>query len=570
MRNALSYEWSNDIGRYARRTWYVENYWKVSRGERGDPETGYAAWIDVDSFIDHHILVELTKNIDGYRLSTFFYKEKDTEEAPGKLFAGPIWDYNLSLGNANYLQGWMPDTWYYTQVSAGDYPWWPRMQQDPTFGERYRERWREFRKGPLSIPSLVATIDAHVAEIRESAERNFVKWRILGRYDWPNWFIAKTWDEEVEWMTGWLRDRVAWMDGQFTETPRFSPAGGNVEKGTEVTLSVPVGQIYYTIDGVTDPRSPDGSVAPEAILYAGPIVITGNTRVSARSFAEGVWSAAVDETYITEVAPLAITELMYNPPSPPAGSAFSAQDFEFIEFQNVGDTPLDLSQFAFERGVRLDFAEAEGDVKVLAPGAHAVAVHDLAAFSERYGTAGIPIIGEYSGSFSDSGETVVVIGRLGEVVRGFSYEDGWHPSTDGAGDSLTLIDPAGTIEPEDLENPANWRPSSVPMGTPGKPDGTAPPAGMVLPGDTNRDARLNITDGVTLLSLLFGQPLAQLPCSGDNVNAGGNRTVFDANGDGSVNLTDGVHVLNYLFGTGDPHVLGAECVRVEGCEDTCN
>ena len=67
-----------------------------------DPVLGYAPYIDRGSFIDHHILVEVTKNIDGFRLSTFMYKDRNS-----KLHMGPIWDYNLSLGNANYLQGWM-------------------------------------------------------------------------------------------------------------------------------------------------------------------------------------------------------------------------------------------------------------------------------------------------------------------------------------------------------------------------------------------------------------------------------------------------------------------------------
>ncbi|MCU0253906.1 MAG: CotH kinase family protein, partial [Acidobacteria bacterium] len=80
-----------------------------------DPATGYAAYIDPLSFVDHHILVELTKNIDGFRLSSFFFKDR-----LGKLNMGPIWDYNLSLGNANYLGGWMPDGWYHDLINDTD------------------------------------------------------------------------------------------------------------------------------------------------------------------------------------------------------------------------------------------------------------------------------------------------------------------------------------------------------------------------------------------------------------------------------------------------------------------
>ena len=45
----------------------------------------------------------MTKNIDGFRLSTYFYKDRN-----GKITMGPVWDYNLSLGNADYINGNVP------------------------------------------------------------------------------------------------------------------------------------------------------------------------------------------------------------------------------------------------------------------------------------------------------------------------------------------------------------------------------------------------------------------------------------------------------------------------------
>jgi len=73
-----------------------------------DPTNGYAAFIDVDSFIDHHWLVEATKNVDGFRFSTFYYKDR-----ADKIHMGPIWDWNLAFGNVNGKQGWMPQYWYW-------------------------------------------------------------------------------------------------------------------------------------------------------------------------------------------------------------------------------------------------------------------------------------------------------------------------------------------------------------------------------------------------------------------------------------------------------------------------
>jgi hypothetical protein len=39
-----------------------------------DPDDGYAKYIDAGSFIDHHILVELAKNVDGFLISTYLYR----------------------------------------------------------------------------------------------------------------------------------------------------------------------------------------------------------------------------------------------------------------------------------------------------------------------------------------------------------------------------------------------------------------------------------------------------------------------------------------------------------------
>ncbi|PYM15511.1 MAG: hypothetical protein DME18_04090, partial [Verrucomicrobia bacterium] len=66
-----------------------------------DPANGYARFIDVESFIDQQWIVEMSKNIDGYRLSNYLHKDR-----LGKLKMDPIWDWNLSFGNANYANGW--------------------------------------------------------------------------------------------------------------------------------------------------------------------------------------------------------------------------------------------------------------------------------------------------------------------------------------------------------------------------------------------------------------------------------------------------------------------------------
>jgi hypothetical protein len=218
-----------------------------------DPIDGYAKYIDVDSFIDTHILVELTKNIDGFRLSTYMYKDRG-----GKMNMGPVWDYNLSLGNADYLEGWEPTGWYYELISAGDYPWWRRLFEDPKFQLRYADRWFILRRSLFETPMLLQDIDDVVELLSEAQVRNFDRWKILGTYVWPNWFIAQTYNEEIDWMKDWLQKRSAWMDTQIgavyaTAPPFFSPQGGRIQPGSDLAMHTSFGTIYYTLDG-TDPR----------------------------------------------------------------------------------------------------------------------------------------------------------------------------------------------------------------------------------------------------------------------------------------------------------------------------
>jgi hypothetical protein len=230
-----------------------------------DPVNGYAKYIDVDSFIDHHFIVEITKNIDGFRLSTYMFKDRG-----GKINMGPVWDYNLSLGNANYLQGWIPSGWYYSQLGDGDYPWWRRLFEDPAFRQRYADRWFEFRENLLSNSRLLKNIEDTATLLNESQIRNFNRWHILGSYVWPNWFIADTYYEEINWMSDWLEQRLNWMDSQIdyefaAAPPEVIPQDGQFNNPIELTMAASQGRIYYTLDG-TDPSELLPSMGVEGLL----------------------------------------------------------------------------------------------------------------------------------------------------------------------------------------------------------------------------------------------------------------------------------------------------------------
>jgi hypothetical protein len=188
-----------------------------------NPETGYHSYIDVDSFIDHFLITELLKEIDGYRLSTFMYKDRNQ-----KLVMGPVWDFNLSLGNANYLNGWQAQGWYYSlldpwncYIGCGVRDWYVRLLQDTVYDQKMKYRWWELRQDLFSNEHLSNMIWDFDDLLSEAQQRNFNRWPILGQYVWPNWFVGQTYQDEINWMHNWLMNRLAWMDSQMGEPPVF-------------------------------------------------------------------------------------------------------------------------------------------------------------------------------------------------------------------------------------------------------------------------------------------------------------------------------------------------------------
>jgi len=181
-----------------------------------DVNLGYSAYIDMPSFIDFFLLNELSNNVDGYRLSTFMHKDKN-----GKLKMGPIWDFNLAFGNADYCSGGETNVWAYkfNERCSNDFwqiPfWWDRLLQDPAFVTQLKERWDLLRGGSFSEASILTKIDAYKNTLEKAGaiEENFMTWNVLGTYIWPNNFVGDTYNEENNYIKDWLSDRLIWLDG---------------------------------------------------------------------------------------------------------------------------------------------------------------------------------------------------------------------------------------------------------------------------------------------------------------------------------------------------------------------
>ncbi len=186
----------------------------------GAPEAELLTHLDLDSFVDYVLVSEVTKNVDAYRISTYVHRPA----AGAPIHAGPLWDYNLAFGNADYGAAARTDGFQYaTPYTSDTYPipsWLLRVVESDSFQARARERWRALRRGPFATDSLLAWIDTTAAHLDEAQARNFERWPILDQDVWPNAFVGGSYPAEVGHLKEWLADRLAWLDGEWLPETR--------------------------------------------------------------------------------------------------------------------------------------------------------------------------------------------------------------------------------------------------------------------------------------------------------------------------------------------------------------
>ena len=203
-----------------------------------NPETGYRQYLDPISFIDQQLSQEVSGNIDGYRLSTNIYKQRDSQNP---LFRTTLWDFNLAFGNAMQMGGPLTDYWVYqnTYVSPNDYKvpfWWSRLMEDPAYVVQLKNRWAQYRQGEYSDQHLMTAIDSLVNILQEGGalERNNQAYTMFGgKYVWPvpNIDSIDTYTKEIANLKRWIKERVAWLDEQLEyDSTSMIIANGEIKK----------------------------------------------------------------------------------------------------------------------------------------------------------------------------------------------------------------------------------------------------------------------------------------------------------------------------------------------------
>lgn len=188
-------------------------------------EDGYPAHIDMPSFIDFMLVAEISSNVDAYRLSTYYHKDRN-----GKLRAGPIWDYNLTFGNDLFFWGYdrsHTDVWQFNNEDNNGPYFWLNLFNDGVFKCYLAKRWFEMTASgqPLAYDTIEALIDYYVDLLDESAEREQERWGTVGNRL-----------QNVNDMKTWLQERMTWMNANI---------GSSADCASPVLPNLVITKIHY-------------------------------------------------------------------------------------------------------------------------------------------------------------------------------------------------------------------------------------------------------------------------------------------------------------------------------------
>ncbi len=175
---------------------------------------GYENYIDVDYLIDWFISTELFYNLEScFRRSCFIMKESG-----GLLKMGPIWDYDLAMGN---LYNDFGDYTSWANLSQKheyiDDNWMCYLMKDPAFKAKLKLRWDEAKDDLLE--KALYCVDEMGKTLSVSAEYNFKVWNVLGKRavsPQPKSITKyKTYQSHIQYIRDFIVNRWSWMDNNI-------------------------------------------------------------------------------------------------------------------------------------------------------------------------------------------------------------------------------------------------------------------------------------------------------------------------------------------------------------------
>lgn len=463
----------------------------------GSNNTGFEDYLDIENYIDYLIINHYGANRD-WPFKNYYCGRHNSSQSTGFKFFSWDYEWTLDYDESSNVIGRAS----VTHNNIGDFrgvaePY-EDLRSSDAFNILFADRIHRaiFNNGPLAGNNPLNLFTELTDAVRSPLVGESARWG--DQSSATPMTVNAEWETNVNSMkTSWLPNRRDNLLAQYrsaglypnTEAPFFNQHGGVITAGFSLTMghTNSGGTIYYTTNG-TDPLqiNSDGSfsISASATAYSSAATLNNNTQVKARVLNGGEWSALNEAEFVAAVTAsasnLVISEFSYQSVDSAAGAG-DGDEFEYIEIQNIGSSPVDLSTLEFDSGITFDFSVLSLADRNLAAGARAVVVENTTAFVSRYGN-GPKILGQWTGKLSNGGETIRLRIKGGTTIKEFTYDDDipWPTCADGDGFSLVLINPESN---PDHNLATNWRCSIQLNGNPGSSD--ALPAFTGVPNADN-------------------------------------------------------------------------------------
>ena len=174
-------------------------------------------YIDIDGFIDWYLVNELFKNTD----SAFLSSVKMFKDKSGKLYMGPVWDFDIGSGAVAYNTVDSPVGWL--TRSSSRCGWYQALFQMDSFVEAVEKRWADLHDTGV-FDALFEDIDGLIPYLSESAEEDYTMWHdsyvnAVNNTGWltvpAHQLTSNYWIEQVQYFRAYMKARISWMDEQF-------------------------------------------------------------------------------------------------------------------------------------------------------------------------------------------------------------------------------------------------------------------------------------------------------------------------------------------------------------------
>ena len=167
----------------------------------------YLNYMDMDSMVKYYWIQEASMNYDASFRSAYSYYRRSTD----KIYMGPIWDMDLTLGVNALKQGISfetPEDWKIRKLG-----WYVPLFEHPEFAEAVRQAYFEGGVRDELLNSL-ELFESEKQRLSVDGEADFCFWK-EEMEQWAFHYDVDTYEEEVDDVIDFYRRRLEWIDQEM-------------------------------------------------------------------------------------------------------------------------------------------------------------------------------------------------------------------------------------------------------------------------------------------------------------------------------------------------------------------